>query len=98
MVATFLITYMFHEPKAVLAKSMGLCLLVIMIGVENEQTYSLLFFCQLVYWRDFFHSGDDARLATTRLIPARGSISGHDDPILSQHRISALEGRHRCQS
>jgi signal transduction histidine kinase len=42
-VATFLISYMFHQPKAVLAKSMGLCMLVIMIGVENEQTYSFLF-------------------------------------------------------
>lgn len=42
--ATFLIGYLFHRPQAVLAKSMGLCMLVIMIGVENEQSYNFLYF------------------------------------------------------
>jgi len=43
-VATFLIGYVFHQPRAVLAKSMGLCMLVIVIGVENQQSYNFLYF------------------------------------------------------
>jgi hypothetical protein len=41
--ATFLIAYLFHRPQDALLKSMGLCMLVIVIGVENEQTYSFLY-------------------------------------------------------
>lgn len=43
-VATFLIGYVFHRPQAVLAKSMGLCMLVIVVGVENQQSYNFLYF------------------------------------------------------
>jgi len=42
--ATFLIGYLFHRPQAVLARSMGLCMLVIVIGVENQQSYNFLYF------------------------------------------------------
>ena len=42
--ATFLIGYVFHQPQAVVAKSMGLCMLVIMIGVDNQQNYNFLYF------------------------------------------------------
>jgi uncharacterized membrane protein YccC len=42
--ATFLIGYVFHRPQAAVAKSMGLCMLVIVIGVENEQSYNFLYF------------------------------------------------------
>jgi len=41
--ATFLIGYLFHRPQDILLKSMGLCMLVIVIGAENEQTYSFLY-------------------------------------------------------
>jgi hypothetical protein len=41
--ATFLIGYLFHRPQDILLKSMGLCMLVIVIGVENEQTYTFLY-------------------------------------------------------
>jgi len=42
--ATFLIGYVFHRPQAALAKSMGLCMLVIIIGAENQQSYNFLYF------------------------------------------------------
>lgn len=42
--ATFLICYVFHKPKAALAKAMGLCMLVIVIGVENQQSFNFLYF------------------------------------------------------
>ena len=41
--ATFLIGYLFYRPRDLLPKSMGLCMLVIVIGVENEQTYTFLY-------------------------------------------------------
>lgn len=42
--STFLIGYVFHRPQAAVTKSMWLCMLVILIGVENQQTYSFLYF------------------------------------------------------
>jgi len=42
--ATFLIGYVFHRPREALLKSMGLCMLVIVLGVENQQSYNFLYF------------------------------------------------------
>jgi hypothetical protein len=41
--ATFLIGYIFYAPQSSMAKSLGLCMLVVIIGVENQQTYSFSF-------------------------------------------------------
>ena len=42
--ATFLIGYVFHRPQAAVVKSMWLCMLVIVIGVDNQQNYNFLYF------------------------------------------------------
>jgi uncharacterized membrane protein YccC len=41
---TFLIAYVFHRPQAAVVKSMWLCMLVIVLGVENHQNYNFLYF------------------------------------------------------
>jgi hypothetical protein len=43
-VATFVIAYALHRPQSAIAKAMGLTTLVIIVGVENEQSYSFLYF------------------------------------------------------
>lgn len=45
---TFLICYIFHRPEAGLVKGLGLTTLVILIGVENPQHYSFLYFSNWV--------------------------------------------------
>jgi len=42
--ASFVICYVYHRPQAALARMMGLCMLVIVLGVENQQTYNFLYF------------------------------------------------------
>jgi hypothetical protein len=42
--ASFLICYVCHRPQAALARMLGLCMLVIVLGVENQQTYTFLYF------------------------------------------------------
>lgn len=41
--ATFLIVYVFHRPQDILVKSMGLAMLVIVLGAESHQTYTVLY-------------------------------------------------------
>ena len=53
-VATFLIGYLFHRPQAALLKAMGLCMLVIVIGVENQQSYNFLYFANWFIGGVFF--------------------------------------------
>ena len=42
--ATFFISYVFHQPKMALMKSMGLCMLVLILGVQNRQNFNFLYF------------------------------------------------------
>ena len=65
--ATFAIAYLFDQPRDAAARAMGLCMLVIVIGAENEQTYHFLYFASwfiaaiffvlalLIGWRRAFH-------------------------------------------
>ncbi|SHO47060.1 FUSC family protein [Desulfopila aestuarii] len=48
-VTTFLIGYVFHQPKAVVAKSIGILALIIIIGAENQQHYSFLYFANWMF-------------------------------------------------
>jgi hypothetical protein len=52
--ATFLIGYVFHQPKAAVVKSMWLCMLVIVIGVDNQQNYNFLYFANWFITGVFF--------------------------------------------
>lgn len=47
--STFLIGYVFHEPKNALAKGMGLLTLIIVIGAENEQHFTFLYFANWLF-------------------------------------------------
>ncbi len=53
-VATFFIGYLFHRPQDFAARAMGLAMLVIVIGAENEQTYSFLYFANWFVAAIFF--------------------------------------------
>jgi hypothetical protein len=44
--ATFLIGYVLHQPRAALAKNMGICMLIIILGVENHQSNNFIFFAE----------------------------------------------------
>jgi uncharacterized protein YhhL (DUF1145 family) len=44
--ATFLIGYVFHQPRALVANKMGICMLIIILGVENHQSISFIYFSQ----------------------------------------------------
>ncbi len=62
-IATFLIAYMFDDPKYALAKTLGLVMFTVVTGITNEQTYSfynpanwllaMILFCavQTIAWR-----------------------------------------------
>ena len=52
--ATLLIGYLYHRPQDFLARAMGLTMLVIIIGAENEQTYSILYFANWFICAIFF--------------------------------------------
>jgi hypothetical protein len=52
--ATFAIAYLFDQPQAAAARAMGLCMLVIVIGAENEQTYHFLYFANWFIAAIFF--------------------------------------------
>ena len=52
--ATFLIGYVFHQPQAFAARAMGLAMLMIVIGAENEQTYNFLYFANWLIAAGFF--------------------------------------------
>jgi len=52
--ATFLIGYLFYRPQAALLKAMGLCMLVIVLGVENQQSYTFLYFANWLIAGVFF--------------------------------------------
>ncbi len=52
--ATLLIGYLYYRPQDFLARAMGLTMLVIVIGAENEQTYSILYFANWFICAVFF--------------------------------------------
>jgi len=52
--ATLLIGYLYHRPQDFLARAMGLTMLVIVIGAENEQTYNILYFANWLIAAIFF--------------------------------------------
>ena len=41
---TFLISYVFHRPQDTVIKLVGLTLVIILIGVDNQQSYNFLYF------------------------------------------------------
>jgi len=52
--ATLLIGYLYYRPQDFLARAMGLTMLVIIIGAENEQTYNILYFANWLICAIFF--------------------------------------------